>query len=545
MTNITIFFFFLFSLIGLLIVACNVPRSTAINLMYPRLTKIFFLFLIGFAIRWFISDIFDINVFQEYTSLISLGYYGFIATLTVFWDELVINFKISSLKKIIIHLFKFIKYLFTNDIYEEKMTIGGNSPNIKNIHNNKHKLGHLNFMEQGESSEQTKGTKDNENSTQEKWEKDSTRSLSPTDNEQESPTEKPIRDTARSLRRILNLDNETRAEKAIRDPNRSLSPQERNELGYISEWEDLEMSAFSKAIYQETILRIKILEVNEFSPIDKLVNDFHYHDLYRKIKMTDPMAALYGWTKIKLSYAELLSTIRIQNGIASGEYSNWRMTHRDMLRCMMIELDEDHWANKSRYSKYYPKPNLDDPKTNLDETKTNLEETKSNLDETKPNVDETKTNLDETKPNLDNTKPNLDETKPNLDNPSVTKLIKNLLKEKKPFQQPNTNSIIISRSNNTIAISYIPDNPLNPNIPNNPLDPNSPNSSKPKDVGISGNISSEGSNQFNFNIVGSNNNITLKIDKPASPKPNTIILETSSEKPVNPSEGDSNKKKEK
>ena len=82
--------------------------------------NIFIIFLIGLVVRFLINYIWDVNVFKEYASYISLTYYSGMAIFSVFINDLL------SLKGIIIDLF--------HSMFLDKQVIGPNSnyfsPNV-------------------------------------------------------------------------------------------------------------------------------------------------------------------------------------------------------------------------------------------------------------------------------------------------------------------------------------------------------------------------------------------------------------------------------
>lgn len=54
---------------------------------FKLLKKVIIIFFVGLAFRFFINYIYDINVFKDYTSVISLLYYGFMSSFAVFINE--------------------------------------------------------------------------------------------------------------------------------------------------------------------------------------------------------------------------------------------------------------------------------------------------------------------------------------------------------------------------------------------------------------------------------------------------------------------------
>lgn len=50
--------------------------------------KVAIIFVIGYIIRWYINDIFDVNVFVQYNHWLSITYYLSMAGFTVFIHEL-------------------------------------------------------------------------------------------------------------------------------------------------------------------------------------------------------------------------------------------------------------------------------------------------------------------------------------------------------------------------------------------------------------------------------------------------------------------------
>ena len=50
--------------------------------------RIFIIFVVGFVSRFFVNSFYDVNVFKEYTSMISLGYYGGMAFFIGFINDL-------------------------------------------------------------------------------------------------------------------------------------------------------------------------------------------------------------------------------------------------------------------------------------------------------------------------------------------------------------------------------------------------------------------------------------------------------------------------
>jgi hypothetical protein len=52
-----------------------------------KIRKILITFLLGLVQRWFINDVFDINVFEEYTHWVSIIYYGNMSCFIVYIDE--------------------------------------------------------------------------------------------------------------------------------------------------------------------------------------------------------------------------------------------------------------------------------------------------------------------------------------------------------------------------------------------------------------------------------------------------------------------------
>lgn len=67
----------------------NTPKSNNKSKWIDKVLKIFIIFSIGFIIRWFINNIFDVNVFIEYTNVISITYYFFMGGLSVFIQDFI------------------------------------------------------------------------------------------------------------------------------------------------------------------------------------------------------------------------------------------------------------------------------------------------------------------------------------------------------------------------------------------------------------------------------------------------------------------------
>lgn len=61
------------------------------------LFKICIIFMVGYITRWLINDIYDVNVFKDYTGCLSVSYYLFMASVSVFINE---NFTTVSFKGI-------------------------------------------------------------------------------------------------------------------------------------------------------------------------------------------------------------------------------------------------------------------------------------------------------------------------------------------------------------------------------------------------------------------------------------------------------------
>jgi hypothetical protein len=53
-----------------------------------NVSKAIVIFLVGFISRYFINDYYDINVFKEYLTLVSITFYSVFAAFVVFVNEL-------------------------------------------------------------------------------------------------------------------------------------------------------------------------------------------------------------------------------------------------------------------------------------------------------------------------------------------------------------------------------------------------------------------------------------------------------------------------
>ena|ERR1700742_4997172 len=84
--------------------------------------RVFIIFIVGFVSRFFVNFVFDVNVFKEFTTIISLVYYGFMALFSEYVCKLpsisLEVFKISSIKKAI-------SMIVSNKGYEGKITLSG------------------------------------------------------------------------------------------------------------------------------------------------------------------------------------------------------------------------------------------------------------------------------------------------------------------------------------------------------------------------------------------------------------------------------------
>src|SRR2546430_2048160 len=58
-------------------------------------TKVIILFVVGLFSRVFINYFYGVNVFVEYTNVISLYYYGFMSLFVVFINEVVVYFELD------------------------------------------------------------------------------------------------------------------------------------------------------------------------------------------------------------------------------------------------------------------------------------------------------------------------------------------------------------------------------------------------------------------------------------------------------------------
>jgi hypothetical protein len=97
-----------------------------LNFTFNNFIKVITIFCVGFTIRWFINDIWNVNVFTNYLNWISLSFYGFFSTFIVFINEFFSQYKFNS--PIQIKTFKNIIHLLRqlwNGSDSDKITMGG------------------------------------------------------------------------------------------------------------------------------------------------------------------------------------------------------------------------------------------------------------------------------------------------------------------------------------------------------------------------------------------------------------------------------------
>lgn len=80
-----------------------------------NLSKVIILFLVGFTSRFVINDMYNVNVFIEYLSTVSIIYYICISLFVVLLHEIVTYFEINIIPSFIYEFFeviyKYISYL--------------------------------------------------------------------------------------------------------------------------------------------------------------------------------------------------------------------------------------------------------------------------------------------------------------------------------------------------------------------------------------------------------------------------------------------------
>nr|YP_010248822.1 hypothetical protein MFU62_mgp03 [Macrophomina phaseolina]QTT58101.1 hypothetical protein [Macrophomina phaseolina] len=96
------------------------------KVLCKNILKIITIFIIGFVSRWFINDFFGINVFKDYTEMVSIFYYLYMSTITVFINESFsnIDLDISKLNIKFSDLILGIKNLLSNFINDNKFKMG-------------------------------------------------------------------------------------------------------------------------------------------------------------------------------------------------------------------------------------------------------------------------------------------------------------------------------------------------------------------------------------------------------------------------------------
>jgi hypothetical protein len=83
-----------------------------IKLFKPiNLSKIIVIFLVGISSRYLINNYFNVNVFIEYSSYISILYYSFFSAFIVFISELFSFYNINIIPGFIFKLFDIIAYI--------------------------------------------------------------------------------------------------------------------------------------------------------------------------------------------------------------------------------------------------------------------------------------------------------------------------------------------------------------------------------------------------------------------------------------------------
>lgn len=96
------------------------------------LRRVLVIFVFGLVTRVLVNHVYDINVFKEYTNVISLTYYGFMAYFSVFICDV-------SLPKISLNVFNLsiirdaVRNLIGSDFMGSKMTLGGMEDNPSKV----------------------------------------------------------------------------------------------------------------------------------------------------------------------------------------------------------------------------------------------------------------------------------------------------------------------------------------------------------------------------------------------------------------------------
>jgi hypothetical protein len=121
-----------------------------------NLSKVFIIFIIGLISRGLINYIYDVNVFMEYTTGISLLYYTFMTFAIVLVHELVNYFNISIIRYEI--LLSFIRKVFSV-MNDEKLLVSGDQAGISSSYKNK--LSNILSMNDSNKGEST-GNKETE-----------------------------------------------------------------------------------------------------------------------------------------------------------------------------------------------------------------------------------------------------------------------------------------------------------------------------------------------------------------------------------------------
>lgn len=120
------------------------------HLTRKNITKVLIIFIIGFITRVFINEVFDINVFESYRSMVSLAHYSFLAIIVAFYDEFSMSFFKSIIKFLIPDtklslILGYIQHKFPNEIenlrnlisyikslfYKDKISLGSGQSNKK------------------------------------------------------------------------------------------------------------------------------------------------------------------------------------------------------------------------------------------------------------------------------------------------------------------------------------------------------------------------------------------------------------------------------
>jgi len=127
----------------------NFKYKNFIKLNFNTLIKIFITFSIGFISRSLVNYAFDINVFEDFTNIVSIIYYGCMAAITTFINGLPsITFNIFDFKLIKNAIKECCeKKFFTNNYYS---TTGGNIQGAPGTAGNPQGLQHTNDITRSE-----------------------------------------------------------------------------------------------------------------------------------------------------------------------------------------------------------------------------------------------------------------------------------------------------------------------------------------------------------------------------------------------------------